>query len=191
MADEARHTPRSVGLDDDFAAVLPEVSFTVGPAEFAALAAAALRPKEAPTLGLEHMHAPRVSVRDQAAVIVTRLRRHQTTTFRALTADSPDTVTTVARFLALLELFREGVLAFEQVTPLGELTIRWTGSEAGDIEVVDEYDEEAGADSVKDEPAESVTDDDIRRIGRTVKRSATSPARHLDDSGRPRRDIST
>ena len=60
-----------------------------------------------------------------------------------LTADAPDRVTTVARFLALLELFREGAVAFEQLTPLGELTIRWTGSDAGELEISDEFDEPA------------------------------------------------
>ena len=78
-------------------------------------------------LSLAHLHAPAVSVREQAAIVVDRLRRQRTLTFRALTGDSPDLVTTVARFLALLELFREGAVAFEQLTPLGELTVRWTG----------------------------------------------------------------
>jgi len=83
-------------------------------------------------------------VREQAAVIVDRLRSHRSTTFRALVADSPDTVTTVCRFLALLELFRESAVAFDQMTPLGELTIRWTGSDEGEIQVGDEFDAPAG-----------------------------------------------
>jgi segregation and condensation protein A len=87
-----------------------------------------------------------VSVKEQAATIVDRLRRLRTTTFRTLVADAPDTVTKVARFLALLELFREGAVGFEQVTPLGELTIRWTGSDEGEIEVGDEYDDHAEPD---------------------------------------------
>ena len=74
-------------------------------------------------------------------MIVDRLRRQRSTTFRALVADSPDTVTTVCRFLALLELFREAAVAFDQVTPLGELTIRWTGTDDGEIDVSDEFDE--------------------------------------------------
>jgi segregation and condensation protein A len=87
-----------------------------------------------------------VSIREQAAIMVDRLRRHQTMTFRALVADSPDTLTTVGRFLALLELFRENAVAFEQVTPLGDLNIRWTGAGDGDVDVIDEYDEHAAAD---------------------------------------------
>ena len=91
-------------------------------------------------ISLAHLHAPAVSVRDQAVIIVDRLRRQATMTFRALTGDSPDMITTVARFLALLELFREGAVAFEQLTPLGELTIRWTGTEAGELDISDEFD---------------------------------------------------
>jgi len=160
MSEEAKRVPRAVGLDERFAAVLPDVLMTLGVHEFAALAAAALQPKEEPVLALEHLHAPQVSVRDQAATIVDRLRRTGVTTFRALTADAADTLTTVARFLALLELFREGVVAFEQVSPLGELSIRWTGTDEGDVDVVDEYDRLA----VEEPPAESVTDEDIARL---------------------------
>ncbi len=114
-------------------------------------------------LALDHLHATHVSVRDEAAIIVERLRRVRSATFRSLTADSPDTLTTVARFLALLELFREGAVSFEQVTPLGELSVRWTGSDDGDIDVLDEYDESR---PIADDPppADSVTDADIARM---------------------------
>jgi segregation and condensation protein A len=131
LADESRRHPRAVGLEDRFATLLPEVLIGIGLEEFAGLAARALEPKQAPELSLQHIHAARVSVREQAALVVERLRRSGAMTFRALCGDSPDTLTTVARFLALLELFREGSVGFDQVTPLGELTVRWTG-EAGD-----------------------------------------------------------
>jgi segregation and condensation protein A len=91
-----------------------------------------------PELTLHHIHAPTVSVREQAVVVVDRLRRSGTLTFRALCGDSPDTMTTVARFLSLLELFREGAVAFDQVTALGELTVRWTGDAGGGPLDVDE-----------------------------------------------------
>ncbi len=164
LAEQSRRVPRSVGLDERFAKVLPDVLITLGPDEFAALAAQALTPKPEATMGLAHLHAPQVSVREQAALLVERLRRTTTTTFRALVHDSPDTLTTVARFLALLELFREGAVAFDQVTPLGELSIRWTGHEDGEIEVGDEYDDHAPE---EEQVAESVTDEDIRAIGQT------------------------
>jgi len=140
--EQERRYPRAVGLEDRFAALLPELLFTVSPPGLAELAAKALTPKPQPVLSLAHVHAPAVSVREQAAVVMDRLRRQGSTTFRALTGDSPDTLTTVARFLALLELFREGVLAFEQASPLGELHVRWTGGEARDVQVSDEFDAE-------------------------------------------------
>jgi segregation and condensation protein A len=137
---ESRRFPRAVGLDERFATLLPEVLIGLGLEEFAGLAAKALEPRPEPELSLAHIHAPAVSVREQAHVVVERLKVGGTTTFRKLAADAHDTMTRVARFLALLELFREGVVAFDQVTPLGELTIRWTGDEDAEIEINDEFD---------------------------------------------------
>ena len=141
MAGESKRFPRSVGMEDRFAGLLPEVLLGLGPAEFAALASRAFAPKPVPQLSIEHIHTVRVSVRDQATILVERLRKVRSTTFRALTADCPDTLHVVARFLALLELFRESAVAFDQVTALGELHVRWTGSDEGDLEVADEFDD--------------------------------------------------
>jgi len=140
LVEEARKHPRAVGLEERFATLLPDVLIGLGLDEFAALAARALEPKPVLELSLAHLHAPAVSVQEQGAIMVDRLRRQQTMTFRALARDSPDTLTTVARFLSLLELFREGAVAFDQLTALGELTIRWTGSEEGDVTITDEFD---------------------------------------------------
>ncbi|KQT94761.1 hypothetical protein ASG49_08060 [Marmoricola sp. Leaf446] len=138
---EERRHPRAVGLDGRFARLLPEVLIGLGLEEFAGLAARAMAPAPAPEqVGLGHIHAPAVSVREQAVVVVDRLRASGQATFRALAADAPDTMTRVARFLALLELFREGVVAFDQVTPLGELSIRWTGADDVEVEIDDEFD---------------------------------------------------
>ena len=142
MAVEAKRHPRSVGLEPRFATLLPDVLIGLGLEEFAFLAAKALEPKPEAIFSFQHLHAPAVSVREQAAIVVAALRSRQTTTFRALAADAPDTMTRVARFLALLELFREGVVAFDQVTPLGELTIRWTGDDETEVEITDEFDGE-------------------------------------------------
>jgi segregation and condensation protein A len=166
MAHEARRFPRSVGLEEPFANLLPEVLIGLGPEEFAALAARALTPKPSQVLSVEHLHAARVSVRDQADLLVDRLRRARASTFRALTADAEGTVVVVARFLALLELYREGAVAFEQLTPLGELTIRWTGTDEGDVAVRDEFDAaesenggtDPGANGRRDSPNEDRRD---------------------------------
>jgi segregation and condensation protein A len=139
---EGRRFPRTVGLEERFAALLPEVVLGLGPLELAELAARALRPKPVPEVAVEHLHAPLVSVREQAGVVFERVRAAGALSFRALCADAPDTLTRVARFLALLELFRDGAVGLDQVSPLGELTVRWTG--AADIEVGagDEFDRE-------------------------------------------------
>jgi segregation and condensation protein A len=140
IAGEARRFPRAVGMEERFAGLLPEVLIGLGLGEFAALAARVLTPKPPLELTLAHIHAPTVSVKEQAGIVVDRLRRSKTMTFRALAADSPDTLTTVARFLSLLELFREGAVTFDQMSPLGELTVRWTGAEEGEVEIHDEFD---------------------------------------------------
>ena len=137
----ARRHPREVGLDPEFAGLLPEVLIGLGPHEFAALAARALAPKPVAAVSIAHIHAPRVSVSEQAAILVDRLRRHPLSTFRGLITDCDTTLLVVARFLALLELYREGSVAFDQVSPLGELHVRWTGPSEGEIEIVaEEYD---------------------------------------------------
>jgi segregation and condensation protein A len=150
LSDESRRHPRSVGLEERFATLLPEVLIGIGIGRFAELAAGAMKPRPVLELSLGHIHAPKVSVREQAALVVERLRRSGTMTFRALCGDSPDTLTTVARFLSLLELFREGAVAFDQMSPLGELTVRWSGTDDEDFEI-DEFD---GAPPPADEPTE-------------------------------------
>ena len=140
MANEARRQPRAVTLEPAFANLLPELVFGLGPAEFAAIAARALAPREPPSVPIAHLHPPLVSVREQAAVLVERLRRVRTSTFRALSADAGGTLVVVARFLALLELYREGAVAFDQLEPYADLRVRWTGAERGGIELADEFD---------------------------------------------------
>jgi len=142
LAVESKRHPRAVGLEDRYAGLLPDVLIGIGLEQFAQLAAKALEPKPVLELSLHHIHAAKVSVREQAALVVDRLRRNGAMTFRALCGDSPDRLTTVARFLSLLELFREGAVGFEQLTPLGELTVRWTGDDDADVDelITDEFD---------------------------------------------------
>ena len=132
MAAAARRFPRRVPLEPRFAELLPEVLFTIGPQEFAALAARALTPKVPPTVSVEHIHAAFVSIREQAVLIAARLRGLGRASFRQLSSGATGNYEIVASFLALLELYREDVVAFEQVSPLGDLYVTWTG---GDREV--------------------------------------------------------
>ncbi len=163
LAAESRRYPRAVGLEDRFASLLPEVLIGIGLEQFAGLAARALEPKPDAEITLHHIHAPAVSVREQAGIVMDRLQRSGTMTFRALCGDSPDTLTTVARFLSLLELFREGVVAFEQATALGELSVRWTGTDHDidfDAVITDEFDGAPPPDERPDDQPEEKTDDD-------------------------------
>ena len=146
LAGQARQIPRAVGLEPQHTALLPELVLAIGPGELAVLAAHALAPRTLPTVDLGHLHSPAVSVREQAAMLVERLRRGSGMSFRALVADAGSTIVVVVRFLAVLELFREGAVAFDQVEPLGELTVRWTGGEDDTVEVTDDYDEGAASD---------------------------------------------
>lgn len=149
---QSRSVPRAVGLEDDLAALLPELVMEIGPSELAILAAHALRPRPLPSVDVSHLHAPAVSVREQAAVLVDRLRHSGSGTFRALVHDAESTLVVVVRFLALLELYREGVVAFDQVTPLGDLTVRWTGTDDSEVDVVDDYGDEGTSGTTDHEP---------------------------------------
>jgi segregation and condensation protein A len=161
MSEAARRTPRQVGLEPQLAGLLPELVMGITPEQVAQLAARALTPRPDMGMSLDHLHAPAVSVREQAAIVVERLRHLGTASFRTLVADA-EVAVVVARFLALLELYREGAVAFEQVAALGELSIRWTGTAEGAIGVSEEFDGTPPAESAEpvepSEPAESAPD---------------------------------
>ena len=142
MGTVGRMAPRQAGLEPEFAALLPELIMTITPEQLAMIAARALTPRPVPTVGLDHLHAPAVSVREQASLIGARLRAERVCSFRSLVRDADSTLVIVARFLALLELFRDAQIGFEQAEALGELTVRWTGSDDGEIDVGNEFDEE-------------------------------------------------
>jgi segregation and condensation protein A len=130
--------PRVVALDPALASLLPEVLIGVGAQRFAAIAERVLTPKVSPVVAVEHLHMPLVSVTEESKRVVEALRHSKSLSFRNLISDS--TLVVVARFLALLDLYRQGVLRFDQVVALGELHIRWTGSLEGEVEITDEFD---------------------------------------------------
>ncbi|MGW6525327.1 segregation/condensation protein A [Streptomyces sp. NPDC054962] len=141
LENEARRYPRTVGLEPHHAELLPEVVISIGPEGFARLAVKAMQPRAKPQVYVDHIHAPLVSVQEQAGIVVARLRELGEASFRTLVADTEDTLTVVARFLALLELYREKAVALDQETALGELLVRWTGGD-GEAQpmVTDEFD---------------------------------------------------
>ena len=131
---------RVVALDPALAALLPEVLIGVGAQRFAAIAERVLTPKVAPVVAIQHLHMALVSVAEESKMVVEALRHSKSLSFRNLIADADSTLVVVARFLALLDLYRQGVLRFDQVIAMGELQISWTGSLEGEVEITDEFD---------------------------------------------------
>ncbi|MGV9942086.1 segregation/condensation protein A [Streptomyces sp. NPDC003401] len=141
LDEEARRRPRTVGLELHHAELLPEVVIGIGAEGFAKLAVKAMQPRPEPQVYVDHIHAPLVSVQEQAGIVVARLRLLGEADFRTLVEDTDDTLTVVARFLALLELYREKAVALDQEAALGALLVRWTGGDGDDRpRVTDEFD---------------------------------------------------
>lgn len=129
MADAGRSYPRTAGADPDHAALMPEVVLGVGPEMLAILAARASVPKPMPVVAIEHLHQVRVDMAEQRAILVADLRRGGQVSFRALVAGATSTAEVVARFLILLELYKEQLVVFDQVAPLADLTVRYAGED--------------------------------------------------------------
>lgn len=129
---EAVRNVRQVRLEEKYRARTPELVWTLTAEDFAALAALALAPRALPTVGLDHLHAPLVSIREQAAIVVSVLRQGESVTFRELIAGADRKGVVIARFLAVLELYRADAVSFDQIEPLGELSIRWTAENWSD-----------------------------------------------------------
>ena len=132
--------PRVVALDPALSSLLPEVLIGVGPERFAAIADRVLTPKVAPVVAVEHLHSALVSVAEESKLVVDALRKGRTMSFRSLISEADSTLVVVARFLALLDLYRQGALRFEQVIALGELQISWVGSDEGEVLASSEFD---------------------------------------------------
>ncbi|GAA2993659.1 segregation and condensation protein A [Microbacterium terrae] len=129
--EERRHV-RAVKLDAKYRSATPELVWTLSVDDFAALALLAMTPKEIPHVGLDHLHAPLISIREQAAIVVTLLKDAGSLSFRELVAGVSQPGVVVARFLSVLELYRHAALSFEQIEPLGELTLRWSAQRWSD-----------------------------------------------------------
>ena len=130
-AESSRHF-RAVRLEEKYRRQVPELVWTLSADDFAALAALAFAPREIPSVGLDHLHAPLVSIREQAAHVVSMLRQGQPMSFRQLIAGAEQRGVIIARFLAVLELYRGAFITFEQAEPLGDLTIEWTAEQWSD-----------------------------------------------------------
>lgn len=135
LSQEAARHPRDVRLEERFRDAAPALRWTLGPEDFAVLAAVALAPRAIPQVSVDHLHAPLVSIREQAALVVAMLRRQGAATFRELVAGVTARGVVVARFLSVLELYRRSAVSFDQDEPLGELTLRWSAARWSDEEL--------------------------------------------------------
>ena len=133
-AEQGRH-PRQVALDAKYRELAPEIEWQTSVDDFAAIALLAFTPREIPIVGLDHLHAPLVSIREQAAIVVSMLRTAGRKTFREMIMGVAERGVIVARFLAILELYRTSAVGFEQAEPLGELHIRWVRADWSDDEL--------------------------------------------------------
>jgi len=134
MTDEVRRFPRRVPMESRFAELLPEVLLGLTAEQFAAVAAAALAPRAVPVVSTAHLHVPRTTVREQTDIVARMLRTSGRASFAELSADCVDTYEVVARFLAILDLYRDRRVSFEQETPLGDLYITWIARGRGDAQ---------------------------------------------------------
>lgn len=149
-----RRYGRAVELEPRFAELVPEVLIAISPSRLAEIAAAGLRPKPAAVISIEHVHAPKVSVREQMAILRERLRRSGSANFRTLVADCTSTLEVVGRFLGLLELYRDGSVAFDQVDALAELRVRWLGADAEDVSAQDRNDHDVSGEDADTKDAD-------------------------------------
>lgn len=141
---EAKRHPRAVAWESKYTEQTPPLQWTLSPEDFRLLAVLALSPHEIPMVGLDHLHAPLVSIREQAAHVIAILKNGGPVSFRFLIAGVTERGVIVARFLAVLELYREAALSFHQLEPLGELTVQWTGNNFGEENMANLGDEWGG-----------------------------------------------
>ena len=123
---ESNRLPAVPQSEDSLFPERPELIWETELGSFAVIAEAALRPREIPSVGLTHLHASKVSIREQSSILITRLRSERKVAFRLLlsTADRP---TFVARFLAVLELYRRSAIKFEQSQAFTDFQVEWIG----------------------------------------------------------------
>ncbi|MEY4349491.1 MAG: hypothetical protein RL719_788 [Actinomycetota bacterium] len=129
---ESSRIARDVRMEERFKNQQPELVWSLSKEDFARLAEETMRPREIPMVGITHLHASRVSIREQAGAVVELLRKKGSLTFFEVIREVKDRAIVVARFLAVLELYRMNALVFEQDTPLGDLLLTWRDNDFDD-----------------------------------------------------------
>jgi segregation and condensation protein A len=133
FASAALMVPRSAAPPAEFAHLYPDVMERVTASALAELAARALAPP--PLVDLSHVAPIRVSLADAMALVQARLASSGVASFRELLADDPARIDVVVRFLALLELHRQGKVELSQAWLFGDIEVRWQGDTNGSGEV--------------------------------------------------------
>jgi segregation and condensation protein A len=123
---EARHFPRDAGPPPEFAHLYPDVLEAISADDLARLAASLLRPP--PMLDLSHVTPIRYTMAEAVDAIRGRLEELRAARFRDLVADCDERIQVVVRFLALLELYRDGQVDLAQAATFGEIEVRWEGA---------------------------------------------------------------
>lgn len=129
--------PHPAAMDEGIAAMLPELVWTLTPLELAQLAAQVIANAPASEVSIHQLHVPLVDLRAQSMVVRDRLiaalesKGDQSMSFSELTRDCTSRIEVVARFMAVLVFFKQGVLQYQQDGPFAELHLRWVPSVDG------------------------------------------------------------
>ena len=135
--------PRRAGLDERYLELAPDLLEGVDIDDVRAAYIRAMTPKLVPTVSIEHIHSVRVSVGEAVEELIDELPRFGRVSFRRLTESLVERLEIVVRFLAVLELFKQGFIELDQPASFGDIEIIWVGSPAlgvADLAGIDTYD---------------------------------------------------
>jgi segregation and condensation protein A len=138
----SRSFPRTAGLDEQFLGLAPDPLEGLTLDDLRRAFIRATTPKPVPTVDVGHIHAVKVSVADAVEELVHELPLIGRTTFRALTSRFAERLDVVVRFLALLELYKQGFVDLDQPGAFGDIAVVWLGDELAqaDLALIDVYD---------------------------------------------------
>ncbi len=125
----ARSTPRRMGIDERFVDLTPDLLAGVTAEHLKRAFLRAVTPKPVPAVQLTHVAAIKANVSDTIVTLLGRLPGAGTVSFRDLTADLVDRIDVVVTFLAVLEMFKQGLVEIDQPTVFGALTVEWCGDD--------------------------------------------------------------
>ncbi len=134
-----RSYPRTAGLEERFVGLVPDLLEGVTPTDLHQAATRALTPRPRPAIDLFHVTPAKITVSETVASLVEELPHSGRTTLRDLTSSAVERMEVVVYFLALLELYKQGLVELTQLSTFGTLTVEWTGRADSDLTVIDIY----------------------------------------------------